>query len=67
MKNIILVLLTIFSFYSCSSNSSKTTDESKSKMEVGVENVNGNIPDTTNAIDLNTHKKDSSARKDSVH
>jgi hypothetical protein len=35
--------------------------------QVGVENVNGNIPDTTDAIDLSTKKTDSSTlKKDSL-
>jgi hypothetical protein len=31
--------------------------------KAGVQNVNGNIPDTTNAIDLSTKKVDSATTK----
>lgn len=65
MKYSIFFLLAIISFLGCSSNSKKTTED-KSNMEVGVQNVNGNIPDTTNAINLSTQKKDTTATKDSV-
>ena len=51
--------------YSCSSNEKKTTEDSKNQNEVGVQNNNGGIPDTTNAINLSTHKKDA-LHKDSV-
>ncbi len=33
--------------------------EVKSENPVGIQNVNGNIPDTVNTIDISTHKKDS--------
>lgn len=53
---------------SCTSSDKKSvTEDTKNKNEVGVQNVNGNIPDTTNAINLSTHKKDTATRsKDSV-
>ncbi len=31
----------------------------KTENPADIQNVNGNIPDTTNAIDIGTHKKDS--------
>ncbi len=48
--------------YSCSSNDKKTNEDSKTKNEVGVQNDNGGIPDTTNAINLSTHKKDTTQK-----
>ncbi len=49
------------------SDKTTTTEETQNKNEVGVPNVNGNIPDTTNSIDLSTHKKDTTMNpKDSV-
>lgn len=60
MKNYTLIFLifvsTIFIFTSCKNNKEKKTPTYN---EVNVKNVNGNIPDTTNAIDLSTKKTDS--------
>ena len=64
MKTICIALLTLVIF-SCSSNDKKTTED-KSKNEVGVQNDNGGVPDTTNAINLSTHKKDTVQRRDSA-
>ena len=51
----------------CNSSDKKKAVETKTDEQVGVENVNGNIPDTTNAINLSTHKKDSTGMsKDSA-
>lgn len=65
MKKIIIILLTSAVLSSCSSKNTNSKED-KSKMEVGVENVNGNIPDTTNSINLSTQKKDSTGKKDSI-
>lgn len=65
MKKFILFFAIAAILNSCSSDKSKTTETSKSNMEVGVQNANGNMPDTTNAINLSTQKKDST-KKDSV-
>ena len=62
MKNLILFFAVLTSFYSCSSDKTKTNESSKTNMEVGVQNANGNMPDTTNAINLSTQKKDSTNR-----
>ena len=45
-------------------NNAKTSNEKVGEgvepyRQVGVENVNGNIPDTSNSIDLSTRKPDS--------
>ncbi len=56
MKKIFIAVISLIVF-SCSSNDKKTTED-KSKNEVGVQNDNGGVPDTTNAINLSTHKKD---------
>lgn len=65
--------LILFSFISCASDNDmkhKEADkeEVKSENPVGIQNVNGNIPDTVNTIDISTHKKDSTMNnvKDSV-
>ena len=65
MKKIILIITLTAGIFSCSSNDKKTTDD-KTKNEAGVQNDNGGIPDTTNAINLSTHKKDSVQSKDSI-
>ena len=66
---IILLLFSVMLF-SCNNNKHSNTEMGKDVepyRQVGVENVNGNIPDTTNAIDLSTKKTDSSAlKKDSL-
>lgn len=63
----IFIPLFVFTFFSCTSNSSKSVEDTGSKIETGVQNVNGNIPDTTNSINLSTHKKDTVLKsKDSV-
>lgn len=56
MKKLFVATLTLILF-SCGSNDKKPTED-KSKNEVGIQNSNGNLPDTTNAINLSTHKKD---------
>lgn len=64
MKNLFIVALVTLMF-SCTSNDKKTTEETNN--QVGVSNVNGNIPDTTNSINLSTQKKDTSINhKDSL-
>ena len=65
MKKVI-ICATLFVFFGCSSDAKKTTTDDAKKNEVGVPNVNGNMPDTTNAINLSTHKKDSATAKDSM-
>ena len=51
----------------CNSSDKKKTDDTKSDGQVGVQNANGNVPDTINAIKLSTDVKDSSSMgKDSV-
>ena len=61
MKNLSTLILLFFVsatffFTSCTNNKEKKTPTYN---EVNVKNVNGNIPDTTNAIDLSTKKTDS--------
>lgn len=58
-----------FLFMACNNNA-KTTNEASGDTidayrQVGVENVNGNLPDTTDAIDLSTNK-DSTQVKDTM-
>ena len=66
MKKIFIVTI-VSVLFSCNSNDKKTTEDTKSKNEVGVQNENGGIPDTTNAINLSTHKKDTTMKsKDSL-
>ena len=62
MKKFCIILSTTFVLFACNSN--KTSNEKVGKdiepyRQVGVENVNGNIPDTTNSINLSTNKVDS--------
>jgi hypothetical protein len=67
MKRMIIIIGLVSVISGCNSSDKKKTDSTKSDSEVGVQNANGNIPDTTNAMKLSTDKKDSAARhKDSA-
>ncbi len=67
MKKYLLIITFITLVYSCNNSDKTTTEETQNKNEVGVPNVNGNIPDTTNSIDISTHKKDTTMNsKDSL-
>jgi uncharacterized protein YcfL len=67
MKKTLIIIALLQVMFSCSSNEKKTTDDSQNQIEVGVQNNNGGIPDTTNAINLSTHKKDTvNNSKDSI-
>jgi hypothetical protein len=56
MKKIFIAAIVV-TLFSCQSNET-TVDDTKNSNQVGVPNVNGNIPDTTNTINLSTQKKD---------
>ena len=67
MKKLFIALSAFsISFFACNSNN-KSNSKAGEKVEpynkAGVQNVNGNIPDTTNTIDLSTEKVDSTATK----
>lgn len=63
MKKLYPLFIVLFVFISCNNNKDKKTPTYR---EVNVKNVNGNIPDTTNAIDLSTKKSDTGlSKKDS--
>ena len=67
MKRMIIIIGLVSVILGCTSSDEKKTDETKTDSQVGVQNVNGNIPDTTNAIKLSTDKNDSAGiRKDSA-
>jgi hypothetical protein len=65
-RNLLVCVLFSLSFFACNNKKSNNNSgkNSETYREVPVPNVNGNIPDTTNSIDLST-KKDSSVVKDS--
>lgn len=62
MKKLIVIIAASALIFSCASKEEETTEETKN--EAGVQNVNGNIPDTTNSIKLSTSKD--SASTDSI-
>ena len=64
MKKLFIAIAASAFIFSCASKDETTTEETKN--EAGVQNVNGNIPDTTNAIDLSTSKKDTLLAGDSL-
>lgn len=53
----VLALVILISAISCNSKEEKTDDASQN--QPGIENVNGNLPDTTNSINLDNNKTDS--------
>lgn len=62
MKKLSFIFSLTLLLFAC--NSQKTSNEKVGEdvdpyRRVGVDNVNGNIPDTTNTIDLSTNKVDS--------
>lgn len=59
MKKLLVIIAASALIYSCASKEEETSTE-EIKNEAGVQNVNGNIPDTTNAIDLSTSKDSAS-------
>ena len=63
MKKILtLCVLVASTFFACNNkkSNSKAGKDADTYKQVPVPNVNGNIPDTSNSIDLNTNKTDSS-------
>ena len=67
MKKISVCILTALLF-SCSDGTDKTTTGESAPGTAPIENVNGNVPDTTNSIspDNTTKVPDSSHLKDSL-
>ncbi len=68
MKKLLFILLVAGTF-SCDSNK-KVDDvestENATGIQPGIQNVNGNIPDTSNSINLDNNKTDSGMVKDSL-
>ena len=64
MKKLLCILF-IAGVFSCSSDKKDDVSE-KSENQPWIQNVNGNIPDTTNAINLDKSKTDSSNNLDST-
>ncbi len=67
MKKSMGFLTMAFFFIGCNSDNDmkyKDTDKKEVKTEnpVGIQNVNGNIPDTTNTIDIGNSKKDTTIK-----
>jgi hypothetical protein len=60
MKRMMLIVGLVSAIVGCNSSDKKKTEDTKTDSQVGVQNANGNIPDTTNAIKLSTDVKDSS-------
>ncbi|MEO7800388.1 MAG: hypothetical protein ABIR81_00220 [Ginsengibacter sp.] len=62
----LLALVVFVSAISCNAKEDEVTDDA-SQNQPGIENVNGNIPDTTNSINLDNNKTDSATvMKDST-
>lgn len=73
MKKILALAAFTIVLYSCASDNDmkydkKGDDEIRSENPVGIQNVNGNIPDTINTMDIGNYKTTDSisAFKDSA-
>jgi hypothetical protein len=65
MKKLAVCLLTGF-FFSCLDGDKTTTTNDTDATSVPVENVNGNLPDTTNSVSPVEPERDSSIVKDTT-
>jgi hypothetical protein len=67
MKNRFIYIGIIVLLAACNNSSTTTTTDDATPNQTGVQNVNGNMPDTSNSININaTEHQDSSRVKDSV-
>lgn len=67
-KSLAIICITLFLF-SCNSdnkNDTSTQPAASGENRVGVENVNGNMPDTVNTIDIGTHQPNEIKGSDSL-
>jgi len=64
--NFIAIVLCSVLFLACNHQKNKSAKDSETYRTVPVPNVNGNIPDTTNSIDLSTKKDSSRINTDST-
>ena len=65
-KYFIVIVLFSATFFACNNNKKSEAKDSETYRTVPVPNVNGNIPDSTNSINLNQSLPvDSSKLKDS--
>lgn len=68
MKHIFGILLLCIFFASCTQGESEAEKKTETYRQTPVQNVNGNIPDTTNSINLQTHGKSGSTNAtDTTH
>jgi len=66
MKKTFFALLVLF-FVSCNNDSKSSTSEDTTVTNIsGVENVNGNIPDTTNTISIDASSQSGSTLVDTL-
>ncbi len=69
MKKSLLISCIALFLFSCNSDDKKDASDQPAaagENAVGVENVNGNIPDTTNTIDIGTHQPNQIKGNDSL-
>jgi hypothetical protein len=59
--------LTIFAFTACNNDSNSSSDEDTTVTNVsGIDNVNGNMPDTTNTISIDASSQSGDAVVDTL-
>lgn len=63
---ILTITLFLFSCNSDNNNDTSTEPAAASENPVGIQNVNGNLPDTTNTIDIGTHQPNEIRGTDSL-
>ncbi len=69
MKKSLLISCIVLFFLSCNPDSksdTSTTPASATENAAGIQNVNGNLPDTTNTIDIGTHQPNEIRGTDSL-
>jgi len=64
-KNMIAIVLFSVAFFACNNHKNNAGKDVETYRTVPVPNVNGNIPDTSNSIDLSTKKDSSHIKTDS--
>ncbi|MGN6530795.1 MAG: hypothetical protein ACTHK0_03450 [Ginsengibacter sp.] len=65
-KNFLVIVLCTATFFACNHQKNKAGKDAETYRTVPVPNVNGNIPDTSNSIDLGTKKDTSHVKTDST-
>ena len=66
MKKTLLILLTTTVFFACANDKTGTNTGESGPSTTNVQNVNGNQPDTSSGITLDSKQSADTTKKDSV-